>query len=632
MGGGVREILEHYIRTLPEREDNSHIAQDLGSLLVWLLEHLGFQIEYYPYHYANETSRRTSGKGERQFGVDLLATREVDGRRTIYRFVLKRGDVAQADWNAMKPGSLPRDVSDAAGLGPDYDEKYTGQDESSSKVIIVGVFNGDLDREVIGAHVNEYERRFEESFPELDLEWWDARELAALLHDAEGLDAAFFAPSIRPFVRLVLDSVRKNHRADARDFDFDSIDHLLEEQWRATTRKKKGARLRLDYIAQTLSELALISSLLERECDTVASGNTLPTLVFIERALVFAGRLVSQRADSSSQGTVRGVKRSVKLLLRRHLEVTSKLTDRLGPLAEAADGLAGYGRAEQFDYPLRCYWTGGFIATGVLAARDLGEGEHEQALTRTLCDLIRYNPAGFGHPVLEDQLVELLVIIEALPQMTRFELCDDILTRHEHLLQLQLKVALPYSSIPAGFPPDDFALRRAVEYREDERGADSKEGIPKNQRATNLLPVVMYIAQAHPDFSKRLEREFDAIVSLPTEGMNSAFALQIWEPPDDMPEHLYSSAMTSRGAAHVLPTTEGFSKWLELCEERMTPQPDTPMSALGFPCVDRMASKHFRTLPHMGWLKQLLDEPRADSIDDLLTSSADCSASRPSTS
>ena len=603
----MRDVLEHYIRTLPEREDHADSAQDLNALVVWLLEYLGFDVEYYPYSYIKDPARRASGRGERQFGVDILASRDEADGRTLYRLVLKRGSVAFRDWSELRPGSLPSDISDAASLTAHHDQAYTGQDEAASRVVIVGVFNGDLDRETLGESLIDFERRFTNGHPNKRLEWWDARKLAALLyeaHEARALTASVFAPETRPFVRLVVDSLRKDSARAGLSFDMESVELLLDALHESTRRKlSSDEQLRWDYIAQTISELTLISYLVERACQAHASGNIIPGIMFVERALVFAAQLCVERTKmSSGTGTLKAIRHSVALLLERHLELTGCLCERIAPLLNVEYGLTAWGESEQLDYSLRCGWIGARLALGKLIARELevagfeGMPPRQVRLGEALERALVHNIIGFSGPALDDLLIELLVIFEGCTHPARVRLAGEFIARWSFMSRAGGRP--PEGGVRAGLPVDSRQFRALIEAHE------AREPREKSMIATGLLPVVLYVA--HLLGLDGLDEVFPTLCTTQREGAPVGFALQVWQPPDDMPETLYSDRlMTSRGYAHFLESTEGFEHWLAHMRQVLTPQPKTTMSGWGFASIDRVTWLVHRSLPHMGLLDEL---------------------------
>jgi hypothetical protein len=170
----MRDLLERYVRSLREQDiqrDAPEHAQDLGTFVHWLLERLGYRILEQTFRY--DDSKRIKATGERQWGADILATKgDPDSVVRGYRFVLKRGNIGQAQWK-HKDGYLPEDLWLAAERGPDdFARRFSGG--VVERWSVVAVHNGDLRVEQVGSQRAE---RFWQRLGRNDVAKQTAREL-----------------------------------------------------------------------------------------------------------------------------------------------------------------------------------------------------------------------------------------------------------------------------------------------------------------------------------------------------------------------------------------------------------------------------------------------------------------------
>jgi hypothetical protein len=96
----MKLVFRQYLASLKERKE-------LDAVLPDLLSELGYTV----------ISRPTIGT--RQYGVDAAAVgRDADGRRKLFLFSIKQGDLTRADWDGS-PQALRSSINDILDVHPD---------------------------------------------------------------------------------------------------------------------------------------------------------------------------------------------------------------------------------------------------------------------------------------------------------------------------------------------------------------------------------------------------------------------------------------------------------------------------------------------------------------------------------
>jgi hypothetical protein len=90
----VKLVIREYLNSLRERDE-------LDAILPDLLTELGFTVFNRP------------ARGTRQFGVDVGAVgRDADGKRKVFLFSIKPGNLSREDWNSPSPQGLRQSLDD----------------------------------------------------------------------------------------------------------------------------------------------------------------------------------------------------------------------------------------------------------------------------------------------------------------------------------------------------------------------------------------------------------------------------------------------------------------------------------------------------------------------------------------
>jgi hypothetical protein len=610
----MKDLVDRYVRSLLEQEqarDAPEYRQDLGTLVDWLLDRHGFTVHLRTYRHQGPARRQS--KGRIQWGRDILATKlDPDGVERGYRFVLKQGDIGQAEWNEARDGSLPNDLFLAAGLHPDIDKMHSSG-PLAERWTVVAVHNGDFDTERIGPQRRSLIERIEETFG-IAVEWWDAERLVSLTlappAEADGkrleerADPSLLPPGARPFARLALDSLARPVDAGAA-FDLVAVDHLIESLL------PLADTIEAPRLYRALSELGLFAGMVDVECRTLPQvrGSTLPALDTFERVLcrgLHHGSLLEQTTRRKEQPRIIEL---LRLLLRHYIELATRLLEHLEPVLDLDHGLAIGSPSERVDYPLRTLRLSGYLATAGAAALDLHDRAIAQRFADALLQLFMKNTGGALSPVLDDQITELALVWDL---WRRLEMEDAVRTTARELVarllfRKNLGLPCPALWIEAGVPLDERGLRILVEAQFSRSAPGFEDG------GSLILALALYLGfrgapaeEADPWLSAFTPRTpvAERTPAVPSgeeeEGTPRVIHPQAWRPPDDASERWYGTRLAGRGTSHVFRLSVSFGEFALEFEGFNAPLPVSSRAfRWGVSAIDRMAWKVFRNPPPM---------------------------------
>jgi hypothetical protein len=321
---------------------------------------------------------------------------------------------------------------------------------------------------------------------------------------------------------------------------------------------------------------------------------------------VLAGRLL-QQTDSTGQGTKRDVTTALELLLNRYLEIAGELAEKLESIADTEYGLAIDSLSERVDYPIRLFRLGAHLATAALVAQDLGRPKESENHIEVLAQIIESNPP-FGHPIAEDQVVELVVILDALFSEQRHDSVEDLVWAilNRYIERLRIGQPLPISDVRINQPMPTDWRQRLVDVYFDQSPIDE---IPENQSGTLILPITLYTACGLD--REETEHAFDTIMEYSQE--RGGVFPQVWLPPQDASSRWYREYLGHDGVGRILQTTEGISQLIADFESSTEDIQPSEMQSRGFPSVDRMAWKLHRNLPSVDLIIDWIAQAKQDT-------------------
>lgn len=617
----MRNMLDHYVRSLKEREEDPERHQDLGTLVTWILEQHGYEVISRPYKHKIE--KLGVSKGRLQHGIDILAVKEESGKVESYRFVLKEGPFGKAQFDPSTEGTMLHDLELAASVDPKERELRYGFEPGSIKVI--AVHNGTIDRDQIGSNLDRFLSGLPTRYPSVPLatEWWDADKLVALIQTARPaggassldpeVDTSLFPPSARPFFSLALHSLLPERGKAGAGFDHSAIDLLLDQR---LPLGDLSAALREDEIHRAIAELSLFAHMIRIECDHVADGTTLPVFDTIERVLCRATEHVRRLPGKPSKG----IREGLDGLLHLYVETAKRLVDRLAPVLELPYGLAFPAPGEVVSYPLRALRMSSYLATAGLAlvlapeqpkqtkAQVHARRDEARRIAASLVTLWDHNQGGCLSPVTDDQIIDISLAWELWLRLDMTEPVARFAAALIERLALRKAAGLPLPSLwhRARVPMRSEDLKVIVEVHARGR-KDAPSGFTDD--GSTILPLAVYLAVR---LGKVLDPSWlDAFWPAKSASSDRAWAVfpQSWQPPPDAAKEWYVKGIEHSGTCKVFEIGKDVDAFVTDFETFNQPILKTTAEAMGRPVVDRIAWKLWRTPAPMAVFVELAAAP-----------------------
>ncbi|MDG6095242.1 hypothetical protein LOC54_09015 [Acetobacter sp. AN02] len=152
----MKLVFKQYLASLKERKE-------LDAVLPDLLSELGYTVISRP------------SVGTRQYGVDVAAVgRDADGRRKLFLFSIKQGDLTRADWDGS-PQALRGSINDILDV---YIPTRIPDAYSKLEIVICLCFGGDI-QEAVRDNVTQFTRR--ETRNGVSFSEWNGDHMAGLL-------------------------------------------------------------------------------------------------------------------------------------------------------------------------------------------------------------------------------------------------------------------------------------------------------------------------------------------------------------------------------------------------------------------------------------------------------------------
>lgn len=620
----MRDLLDLYVRSLAEREDAGdapEYRQDLGTFLDWLLEQLGFTVYMHSYKRTGIARRKSSG--DKQLGVDILATKEIsDTNESVFLFVLKHGDIGRAEWAAGVAGKLQQDLWSAAGRSPEIDKWFAPTANQWTQRTVVVVHNGDLDKTDLGSMIDSDIRKIKSQY-NVEVEWWDADRLVelAMRSDSSILEGSILPPAARPFIRMSIDSLRR--APDGRAFDIGGVDQYLEQLLPGDAPLTKDRNTPpLLRVRRQISELGLAASIIIEQAQRVARGTSLPALDGLERmicrAMVWLQRLppedIEQLAEAAKPSTrkTKGhetrVLRALHALLDQYTGIAIAFAKRLEIISRDKYGLALALPSEPIDYPLRVLRFSGYLAMAGLLLYEKNDAVQARLLAVTILNIWTNNEGGALSPITDDQIIEIGIVFElwlSLGMNTEVSsFAGKIFKRY--MQRQEFGAPFPAIWMRASIPMKEKDLRTLNEAHStgiEQRPAGFTDD------STTVLPVLIYIL--HRSGSIVPNEQISLLLGIGEKDTKSRRRLcfQTWIPPENAPEHWYARSVTDQGDCHVyslhtdilLTASDENSMATRMTQEyeRISKKPlqGSLAKRLNLSAIDRIAWKRWRIPP-----------------------------------
>lgn len=603
--------------------DAPESLQDLGTFVQWLIERLGYEVRLQIVKHEGTERRKVTGQLQR--GVDLVATRRrEDGSIGLYRFVLKHGDVNIAVWGrSSERGNIVHDLNLAASstLKRDQEELFL-HETRPTHLSVVAVHNGDFHS---NAAASRDGLRDHLATCGVALEWWSAQELAEKAASTLGIDdtgtitskEALFPPAVRPFVRLALDSVRR----DSTRFDLRAVDEYLDARLPLGRElEKKGAVERLTpgevpsgtALVRQISELPIFISMLLAECHKQAYPTVLPVLDALERCICRVVEMARRLPDNDV--AMAQIIATVVLMMGQYGSVADGFRARLDSIQGLDHSLALASLSEAVDYPLRCTRFLSYLAVTGHLLLEIGRTNEAAAFAMSIAQLWVDNAAGCEGPVTDDQIIELSIIWQF---WLRLGMHQQLATVAGNIVERMamarvLGLALPALYQQAAIPMSEQDAR--VLARAHTLGPTKTPGF--EQGGSTLLSFALYVArrlgQVDPETVKRLHERSREPGSRPTEPCY----LQLWQPPEDAADEWYAHEIAYRGVCWVFEDVDDREAFLGQFEKHARPPQPSFGQRIGLPVLDLIAWKRWRTLPDASRLVVLCQQTVQQSPEE----------------
>lgn len=609
----LRPLLDRYVRSLLEREpaaDAPEIVQDLGTLIDWLLRRQGFIVHRRVYRYEGPERRKLSG--EREAGIDIIASRNDGHADRVYLFVLKRGNVGIGEWSDDR-GSIKHDL----GLLEDYERRDLERFgiPSNLPLTLIAAHNGDLQHDQVGLQANRKLKYVGERLG-AKTEWWTADrivdELLEPTEDGETLDthadATLFPPRTQPFARMATDSLHLAPYANA--FDDRAAEFYVNERLpldRPTPEKRRGSlprgdAQRPDRIHRALTEMTVFAGMLAVECRARTAGNYLPALDLMRRIAVRAVEHIRRLKKPSEVLT-----EDLSALLGLYLDTALVFLDGLSPLLREDRGLAVPQDSEQLDYPLRIHRLVGHLSSAGLAALDLRRMKDARLFGEAVYEIRMNQRAGFLMPVMDDQVIEhyaAWMLWEKLEQPDWIQdaasaLVGRLADRRAFGRPLPATWILGFSRLTG--EQIDILVARYV----------GRRSLGWEDHGSLLLPWALLHAHGTREIASKALEPF--VVPHDRGRLATPVVLQTWVPAQDHWEEAYATTILYSGIAHVYHSGETFAAFINKACAACPDLDQSPAERLGFGCIDSMAAQLFRNVP---WFSDQSVPSRSGSIED----------------
>lgn len=253
--------------------------------------------------------------GVRQAGVDIAAVgNDETGQRTLWLFVLKRGDLGRRDWNSGEPQDVRPSLDEIKDV---FLRNHVAPEHVGLPVKIVMATTGDLKQEFEQNYVGYADTN---KRPGLTYEFWNGDRVAALLE--QHLLNEYALPAVaRSQLRRALALIGE-HDYDLEHF-FSLLETLLIWGPDESGGAPKAERECFRALVTTSLALGIVCRWSEQE------GNLRNAITACERTLLWAWDAIQSRNFTQNQSILRGYVRLVDLYLATTVEYFNKVQSHL---------------------------------------------------------------------------------------------------------------------------------------------------------------------------------------------------------------------------------------------------------------------------------------------------------------
>lgn len=510
--------------------------------------------------------------GVRQAGVDIAAVGNDDaGQRTLWLFVLKRGDLGRRDWDGDKPQDVRPSLEEIKDV---YLRNHVAPEHTGLPVKIVvattGDFKQDFEQNRVGySDVNTQSGR--------TYEFWNGDKVAALVEQHLLNEYALPAAS-RSHLRRALALVGEP------DYDLEHFFALLKLllAWGLdeATGETKSERECLRALVTTSLALGILCRWSAQE------GNLRSAVIACERTLLWAWDAIRGKNFTENRSILRGYVRLIDIYLNTTVEYFNKVQSHL--LTD--DALARYHR-EAALLTERVFEEIGLVASIGLChlLRGVTTNDEERingagAVADTLQSFFKTHRCS-GSPCYDGQSIDISLALMLLVLSERGE--------HAKTWLQELIGRLTFGfRIGRWFPISTDSFDDLVAFEIDREDVD----MAKLKETSWMVATVAQWAAALDE-----DEAYTHLVGLRTDTLKDT-CCQLWYPDQKTDEVMY------RGPAHfesgiaeapvaLPPTAEEMRANMKRTRTGSPVKEPVESSAskAGFPWLDFIASRHFRT-------------------------------------
>jgi len=545
----MRLVLLEYLRMLRESGEFDALLPDLLLAM-------------------NITPISKSQRGTRQSGVDLAAVGPDEvGVKTLWLFVLKRGDLARADWDSTQQAvrqSLDeiKDVYLRCNVAPEHQTLPV-----RIVVATTGDFKQDFEQQRTGyAAANTAAGR--------NYSFWNGDYVATKMEE-HLLDEYALPPSGRSELRRALALVGEP------DYELGHYYALLKMllNWPREENKKKSER-------DCLRDLRTTSLALGILCRWAAQdGNLKSALIASERTLLWAWDALRQYGFTQNKNIIRGYTRLIDIYLNASAEYFNKVQAHL----HTENAFAGYHR-ESALLTERVFEEIGLLATMGLthylwgiATKNQDRVAGAKIVASSLAAFLRSHQIS-GSPCYDGQSIDIALAL------TFLFFAEETDAAKNWLRELAGRLT--------------FAFRRGQWFPISTDSFDDLVDLELGNADSAKLRDTSWIVPLLGEWMAALEDDEGYAVLVTLNEVLKETTFQVWYPDEKTEERLYASRATETGVTEApiaLPPTgpEMRARMQRIRTESPAAKVPFVTSAdrAGIGWLDFMASRHFRTPP-----------------------------------
>lgn len=524
--------------------------------------------------------------GVRQGGVDIAAVGpDETGKKALWLFVLKRGDLGRRDWNSQ-PQSVRQSLDEIKDV---YIKNHIAPKYANLPIKIIVATTGDFKQDFEQDRVGYMEAN---TTRKLKYDFWNGDQVSVLL-EKYLLNEYALPNTARSKLRSTLALIVEPDYT--LDHFFSLLDILLER--RSSAKNTPGKKIRNN--KRFIRSLVTTSLTLAIVCRWAGSdgGNIRNAVIACERTLLWTWDSIREKNLTQNHDVVHAYWRLVGIYLTTTTEYFNKVQDHL----HTQDAISHY-YSEAVLLKERVFEEIGFIASlglshllwGIIA-KDEEREKGASFVANTLKEFFKTHPCS-GSPCYDHQVIDISLAVLFLVWS------GQIGAAKEWLQELSGRLIFSFKK-NKWFPISTDSFDDLLEFEIDPKSCD----IQKLKDSSWMIPTIaQWLARLKDD------NTYAHLIEMCNEVLKEC-CFQLWYPDKKTEECMY------KGPAHLESGISEAPIFLPLTGNEMRVhmkkiQEDSPVknpfesSAVlaGMPWLDAIASRHFRTpMNPMFWQKEV---------------------------